>query len=260
MKYSLASKPGHPATETLDVHVRDLARGGPRLVGIAEIGGAELKGILPDGEGEDTVKLRLRSFEPALGEDAADQLRRTAQAMKALRTAEGTLTGDMDVDVAEHTLKRLAGLIGFEEAARLKVGVRHWLEILYQTLSKRRSDTATVDDVLGEVKLVAMGLDAVLAGVTPPADPLHDDDLQLLDGSPVDTATGEITGEPLPGGDFLEFERACLRHLAVIPDDGREPFGVRCSKPADHEGEHAGLGPDDESYEWPNHDDEEEGA
>lgn len=184
-KLTLESAPRHSAGKALEPHVPDFAaRSGHTIVGIAELRRTKITTV-DDGTGDDTVKAALLTFEPAPAE-AGHQLREAALALRMLRNAEGTLTGDMDVELAETTMKHLAGMIGFEEAARLKVGVKHWLDILLAAISQPRSKI-TLDELLDDVQLAAMGLGAVLDGVTEPGERASDD-------TPpgVDPSTGEI--------------------------------------------------------------------
>jgi hypothetical protein len=214
-KLTVESQTRHGAAKALEPHVQDFAaRPGHTIVGIAELRRTKITTV-DDGTDQDAVKVALLTFEPAPAE-TGHQLRSAAAALRALRTAEGTLTADMDAEVAEQTMKHLAGMLGFEEAVRLKIGVAPWLGMLSSAVDRPRSEI-TVDDLLDDAKLVVMGLSAVLDGVTEPTKRAHDDDRQgdlFTDrGERVDEGTGEIEGTARgtaenPGHPFLAPEDA----------------------------------------------------
>lgn len=206
-KLTVEPQPRHGAGKALETHVQDFAaRPAHTIVGIAELRRTKITTV-DEGDGEDAVKVALLTFEPAPAE-AGHQLRTAAEALRALRTAEGTLMGDMDAEVAEHTMKHLGGMLGFEEAARLKIGVKHWLEVLLAATGRPRSQM-TLDDLLDDVRLATMGLSAVLDGVTEPAGRARDDGPTgyTAAGQAGDLGTGEIadTGNETeaPGGEDL---------------------------------------------------------
>jgi hypothetical protein len=198
-KLSMEGPLAHSAGKALEPHQPDFAtRPMHTLVGIAELRRVKITTV-DDGTGEDAVKIRLLTFEPAPGE-AAHRLREASLALRALRTAEGTLTGDLDAEIAEQTLEHLGGMIGMEEAARLKIGVKHYLDVLNAAVARPIGQLKT-EDLADDIKLVTMGLSAVLAGVSEPGERAADDDPRQ-DGPDLFDAAG--SGAPPDGWDQVD--------------------------------------------------------
>lgn len=77
-------------------------------------------------EKDPVVRLRIESLEVAPSGSQDEVLRNVARALYVSRTANGTLTGDDEIALAEQTLTHAAGLVGGHETARLRV-VLDWV-------------------------------------------------------------------------------------------------------------------------------------
>jgi hypothetical protein len=102
---------------------------GGYLVGIVELRHVDHNDPAEDVDDiKRAVTLRITSLEVGHGEQEHN-LRAAQQALYAVRTAGGTLDPDGEVALAEDTLRLTEGLLYAEEAARLRVGLRHFADL-----------------------------------------------------------------------------------------------------------------------------------
>lgn len=235
MKLKIMTKLGFAAERGLAPHIRDLYdRDDFTLVCIAEIGGAVNEVVRRQGAGEDAVKVQLLTMEPASPENA-ERLRAVARALRAMRNPQGELFGDMDVELAADTLKHFADMVGFEEAARVILGVRKYVGMLDDMLAKSPA-ALKPEEMRDTVGLAVMGLQAVLEGARLPDDPELDGQLDLRDGSGL--WMGETRSGKTDAGLVEEAERAARA------DAGREPTPEEIADGVDEAGYDGPMEPD----------------
>lgn len=131
-----------------------------RVLGVVELAHVERVQVAPDADKEPSVKLRITHLEIAR-EEQEDALREALAALHLHRTAYGTLNEDGDLELSESTIERTGGRLHAVEAARLRAAVQHWWTYARNVTALGEADQ-TVTGLLGELKLIADGLDFVL--------------------------------------------------------------------------------------------------
>jgi hypothetical protein len=156
----LDSKLGGGPAAAIESHVPALyARQGCRIVAVVELAHEERTQPAPDSDKEPSVKMRISSMEIA----AKEQEPAIREAMRALylqRTATGTLDEHGQMVLTESTIQLTAGLLADVEAARLRVGMEHWMRYARQAASSQKLTDA---EVRSEMRAVADGMAAVLS-------------------------------------------------------------------------------------------------
>ena len=123
MIIKLASKPTSDAAEALGIHAGALyATPGKRIVVICELASVERTEVAPDEDGKPSVKLQIKELEVA-SDKQEDAVRQAMKALHTTRTAFGTLTEDLDVDMSKSTLDACGNQLAMIEATRLHIVV-----------------------------------------------------------------------------------------------------------------------------------------
>ena len=121
MKTKLATKMGANAESVMEIHAPALyAKLGSSRVGIVEIVSTERTEVANHDDDQVSVTLRIRHLELA-SPAAEDDMRRALKALFTQRTAYGTMTEDLDVELSQTTIEKLAGDMVAVENARLRV-------------------------------------------------------------------------------------------------------------------------------------------
>jgi hypothetical protein len=155
----LDSKPATSARLALEPLAAALyATPGMRIIGVIELAHIERTQPAPDSDKEQSVKLRITTLEIA-GPEQEDTLREAMRALHVHRTAYGTLTDSLEVQLSERTLELVGGRLHAIEAARLHTAVSHWQTYIRRVLSIAEVTTA---EMRHELDTVADGLAAVL--------------------------------------------------------------------------------------------------
>jgi hypothetical protein len=163
---------------------------GGRWMGVIELHHADHNDPADDAEDiKRAVTLRLTHLEMASDAKQEDVLRDVLKALWLHRTATGTLLEDADdVELSPNTLEMAAGMLHALEAARLRVALNHWAEHA-RTAASALAIAGKQSDMLRELRKVADGLAAVLAGIEP-ADDLDRSYNLLRDGTGVHVGGG----------------------------------------------------------------------
>jgi hypothetical protein len=155
-----ATKPGSGAEASLEPYAASLyARNGARFAAVAELHVIERVEPAPDSEGRASVKLAVSALEIA-NVDQEPAVREALAALYMIRTADGTLTGEHDVELSERTLAQTGGEVTAVEASRLRLVVRHWATYAGKALD----DAETVSALREELKTIREGLRAAEYG------------------------------------------------------------------------------------------------
>lgn len=146
-------KPTSSARDGIESHISALyATPGKRLVGVIELEHVERTEPAPGADREASVRVRMSALEIA-NPDQEDQVR---AALRALHTEEG------DVELAESTLERCAGMLHAIEAARLRTAVTHWQSYTRSVLNLKNPSTTELQH---ELATIGDGLAAALRAV-----------------------------------------------------------------------------------------------
>jgi hypothetical protein len=162
-KLKIDGTPASQAQRALEPHVPPLyGRLGANLVAIVELRSVERTQVAAEAQKEPAVKARIVGCEVATGE-SAHHLREAMRALHVLRTADGTLDAEYDVDLSEATMKQLGGVVGLEEAVRLSAGAKSWHSTVAALAAK---DPASMTPVKyrDELQSVAAGLRVLAYG------------------------------------------------------------------------------------------------
>ena len=152
-------KPTSSARDGIESYIGALyTTPGKRLLGVIELQRVERTEPDPGADSEASVKVRMSALEIA-NTDQEETLRQALRALHLHRTAYGKLTEDGDVELAETTLERTAGMLHAVEAARLRVAVTHWREYIGGVL---RLADPSVTELQHELSTLFDGLAAVL--------------------------------------------------------------------------------------------------
>lgn len=152
-------KPTSSARDGIEAYIGQLyATPGKRLLGVIELQRVERVEPDPGADSEASVKVRMSALEIANPEQE-ETLREALRALHLHRTAYGKLTEDGDVELAEHTLERTAGMLHAVESARYRVAVSHWREYLSSVLGIQNP---SVTELQHELTTIRDGLAAVL--------------------------------------------------------------------------------------------------
>lgn len=159
MKFKIIGTPDTRALEALVPHSSALyATPGKRIVIVAELAAVERTQIAPDEEGrKPSVTLQIKECEVAAAEQE-DAVRQTMKALNLHRTAYGTLTEDLDVELSAETISRCAGDVTQIEAARLHTGADYWGS--YAQHASRSAKTVT--ELRRELANVGQALHALI--------------------------------------------------------------------------------------------------
>ena len=130
-----------------------------KIVGITELSHVERTEPAPDEDRERSVKLRLNILEIASPEQE-EALRQAMRALYLHRTAQGTLTEDMDIDVAKQTLRLIGDRLADLENARLRVALRHWADYAQRAFN---TTNATATELRHELDILNTGLEKALS-------------------------------------------------------------------------------------------------
>jgi hypothetical protein len=208
-------------------------------------------------DGGEAVKVRVITAHPVTG-PAAHHLRRATRAAFYARNIRGEMAegGNLFhdgpvVDLDASAMENLAGLWAWEEFARLRISVGHWLEALRKVGALNPAQTSP-DRYRDDILVITEGLEAALAGVPEPDVPDAPEHHAL-------TATVEDVARSAAqvAQDLIEdAEIVCGATLLVTGPGDLGQFVVTCQRDEHPYGEdgdaHAGLGEDGELYTWPN--------
>lgn len=162
----LDGTPGSGALAALEVHVPGIyADPGRKFVAIVEFAHIERVQPAPDADKEPSVKVKLIGCEIPVGEQV-DAVRTAARALFLRRTAQGTLTEELDVELTERTLERLGGELAYADSVRLQAGVHAFARYAEDACSRARP---TVGELRADLKAIRDGLRALSTGVEPAA-------------------------------------------------------------------------------------------
>jgi hypothetical protein len=113
---------GGDRSASLALHAGRMYERGGSVLAVAELVAVEKNLIFDDASKKDpTVKLRIEHLEVAPAGEPERTVRDILAALHTIRTANGTINGDEDVKLSEQTLSNAAGVLGEQEAARLRV-------------------------------------------------------------------------------------------------------------------------------------------
>lgn len=118
---------GGDRSASLDQHAARLYEAPRPVMAVVEL--VPVDRVVPiDGasEKDPVIRLRIESLEVAPAGGPEDTVRDVAQALHLSRTANGTLTGEDEIRLAEQTLTHAAGILSGHEVARLRV-ILDWL-------------------------------------------------------------------------------------------------------------------------------------
>lgn len=118
---------GGDRSASLDLHAGHLYESPRPVVGVVEL--VPVDRITPvdeKSEKDPQVRLRIESLEIAPAGGPENTVRDVARALHMTRTAQGTLTGEDEMKLAEQTLTHAAGILSGHEVARLRV-ILDWL-------------------------------------------------------------------------------------------------------------------------------------
>lgn len=154
------SKVSPSAADALELHVPALySNPGARVLAVMEMVHVERTQPAPEADGKASVKMRIVSLEVP-SKDQAGAVREVLRALHLQRTAAGTLDEDGEIVLTDQTLKNAAGLLVDVEAARLRVGLKHYARAA-RDLSHTTSNLSA-SEFRHELANIADGLDDVL--------------------------------------------------------------------------------------------------
>lgn len=152
-------KPASAARDGIESYIGQLyATPGKRLLGVIELEHVERTEPAPGADREASVRVRMSALEIA-NPDQEDTLRQALAALHLHRTAYGKLTEDGDVELANSTLERCAGMLHAIESSRLRTAVTHWQQY---ARGVHMLANPSVTELRNELQTIADGLAAVL--------------------------------------------------------------------------------------------------
>lgn len=158
-KIKLDSKIGGGPSSALEPLVRQIwDKPGCRIIGIVELAHVERTEPAPDTDGDPVVKIRVSGLEIA-GKDHEGALREVQRALFLMRTANGTLDEDGQLQLSKGTIEHTAGLVTDVEVARLRAGLNIWVEYIRRVTQTQR---LTQTELRHEVQNVLDGLVGLL--------------------------------------------------------------------------------------------------
>jgi len=161
----LDGTPGAGALAALEPHIPGLyADPGRHFMAIVEWRHIERVQPAPDTDKEPSVKVKMVSCEVPIGEQV-DAVRSAAHALFLRRTAQATLTEQLDVELTERTLERLAGEMVYADVVRLQAGISAFQRYAEDACS--RGARATIGELKADLKAIRDGLRALSTGVEP---------------------------------------------------------------------------------------------
>jgi hypothetical protein len=160
----LDGSPGAGALSALEPHIPLMYADPSRhLVAIVEWRHIERVQPAPDTDKEPSVKVKLVSCEIPVGEQV-DAVRAAARAIFLRRTAQGTLTEQLDVEMTEQTIERLGGELVYADTVRLQAGIRAFLRYAEDACHRGKP---TVGELKADLQAIRDGLRALSTGVDP---------------------------------------------------------------------------------------------
>jgi len=157
----IEGKLGGHAAEALALHAGPMfARLGSTRMVIAVLKSATRQDVAADEDKKQSVNLRVQSLEVA-NPDQEDAVRRCLEALHLHRTAYGTLTEDLDVDLSASVIEATGGELNAIEAARLKVAIDRWTEHLRRVTTQSK---ITQTQMRNEIETAVKGLRAAVEG------------------------------------------------------------------------------------------------
>jgi hypothetical protein len=162
----LDGTPGSSALDALEPHIPAIyADPGRHVMAIVEWRHVERVQPAPGTDKEPSVKVKMVSCEIPIGEQV-DAVRSAQRALYLRRTAQGTLTEQLDVEMTERTLERLGGELAYADSVRLQAGVHAFARYAEDACSRARP---TIGELRADLKAIRDGLRALSTGVEPAA-------------------------------------------------------------------------------------------
>ena len=162
----LDGTPGSGALAALEVHVPGIyADPGRKFVALVEFAHIERVQPAPDADKEPSVKVKMIGCEIPVGEQV-DAVRSAQRALYLRRTAQGTLTEQLDVEMTERTLERLGGELAYVDAVRLAAGVNAFRRYAEDACTRAKP---TMGELKADLQALRDGLRALERGVEQPA-------------------------------------------------------------------------------------------
>ena len=159
MKLKFDSQMSRDATDALAPHIHAIyERQGGNFVFMAEARHVERIQPAPDADKEPSVKVRIVHLEIP-NRDQVGAIREGLRALYLQRTASGTLEDDGQLVLSDRTLQHITGLLHEVEVARLRAGLRHWVNYAHRV---NNNGQLTVSEMQHELDLITRGLEAVL--------------------------------------------------------------------------------------------------
>lgn len=153
------SKLGAAASAALEQHIRPIYdRPGCSRLAIIEFRHIERTQPAPESDKDPSVKVRISHCEIP-GRDQEGYVREAQRALYLQRTASGTLDDDGQLQLTQSTLSHIGGLLHEVEVARLRAGLRHWVDYAARVNSNA---SLTISEMHHELDTVAQGLAALL--------------------------------------------------------------------------------------------------
>lgn len=154
------SKLGAAASAALEAHVRPVYdRPGCSRMAIIEFRHIERTQPAPESDKDPSVRVRISHCEIP-NKDQEGAIREAQRALYLQRTASGTLEEDGQLQLSQSTLKHISGLLHEVEVARLRAGLRHWVDYAARVNSNA---SLTISEMHHELDTVAQGLAALLS-------------------------------------------------------------------------------------------------
>ncbi|MGW5259642.1 hypothetical protein ACWEQG_01625 [Microbispora sp. NPDC004025] len=153
------TKLGAGASAALEPHIRPIYdRPDSTRLAIIEFRHIERTQPAAGSEKDPSVKVRIISCEIP-NKDQEGAVREAQRALYLQRTATGTLDDDGEFVLTDATLKQIGGLLHEVEVARLRAGLRRWVDYAARVNSQTN---LTDTEMRHELDLVANGLRALL--------------------------------------------------------------------------------------------------
>lgn len=158
----LDGTPGSGALAGIEAHVPGIYNDpGRKFVAIVELAHIERVQPAPDADKEPSVKCKVISCEIPVGEQV-DAVRSALRALWLRRTAQGTLTEQLDVEMTERTLERLGGELAYLDTVRQQAGISAFARYAEDACSRAKP---TVGELRADLKALRDGLRALASGV-----------------------------------------------------------------------------------------------
>lgn len=181
-KLKIQGTPSTAAANALEPHVRRFySRPNLRQLVIAELHHIERTQVVPDGEQQPSVAMRIAAVEVPDAEQE-DGLRDAMRALYLIRTASGTINEGGELELGKQTVRLLKGDLTLAATARLSAGLNHWSGYLKRVQDNGR---LTVLEIRHELDVIQGGLmDLLSGGSGQQALDLDDDPDAAPDGAP----------------------------------------------------------------------------